>query len=317
VTRILDEQTVARLLPGPAEAVELARQTLVGLAEGTVELPPKPAVHPRPDGFVNVMPAYCAGPDLAGVKVVGVYPGNRARGLPIIDALIVVSDAETGRLRGLVAGNGITAARTAAASGACIARLRPAAGGHLAITGAGVEARSHLLVAAELGFAEAVVWDHRPANIAALAEWSAANVPTVAVRGADGPDAAVAGAGVVVTGIPIGARGGLLDPVRVRADALVLPLDYSTSVGAELANSAALLLGDDVGQLDSYRGAGHFGGWRELDGPVGCWLADDAAARPPGRVVVANLGVGAHDVVFADAVLRAAASAGCGVELQL
>jgi hypothetical protein len=98
----------------------------------------------------------------------------------------------------------------------------------------------------------------------------------------------------------------------VRADALALPLDYSTSILAETANEAELLLADDVAQLDGYRGA-HFGGWRALDGPVGSWLADGAPPRPRGQVVVANLGVGAHDVVFGSAVLERAERDGTGV----
>ena len=88
--------------------------------------------------------------------------------------------------------------------------------------------------------------------------------------------------------------------------------DYSTSILAETANEADLLLADDVAQLDGYRG-GHFGGWRALDGPVGRWLADGAQPRPRGQVVVANLGVGAHDVVFGSAVLARAEREGIGV----
>ena len=45
--RWLSDAQVAALLPPPPEAAELARSVLVGLAEGTIELPPKPAIHPR------------------------------------------------------------------------------------------------------------------------------------------------------------------------------------------------------------------------------------------------------------------------------
>ena len=38
--RWLSDAQVAALLPPPAEAAELARTVLVGLAEGTIELPP-------------------------------------------------------------------------------------------------------------------------------------------------------------------------------------------------------------------------------------------------------------------------------------
>ena len=91
---------------------------------------------------------------------------------------------------------------------------------------------------------------------------------------------------------------------------LALPIDYSTSISAETANGAALLLSDDVAQLDGYRGT-HWEGWRELDGAGRALAHRGRASRArPGQVVVANLGVGAHDVVFGSAVLARAERAG-------
>ena len=313
--RYLSDDEVAALLPAPGAACELARESLVELARGLIDLPPKPSVRPRPDGFVNAMPAYCSVPDAVAVKVVGVYQSNRARGLPTIAGVVISIDPENGRIRGILGASTLTAARTAAATGACMARLAPTAPGPLGMTGAGVEARTHLLVADALGWHDVVVYDHRPANIEALIVWAAEHVPAVRVRAAASPGAAADGAACVVTGIPIGARGGELPPDSVRGDALVLPIDYSTSVGAELANSAELLASDDPDQLAAVALLGHFTSWRALDGPVGRWLADDAPARPAGRVVVANLGVGAHDAVFAKAILDQAEALGSGTLL--
>jgi ornithine cyclodeaminase/alanine dehydrogenase-like protein (mu-crystallin family) len=307
--RWLSEAQVALLLPPPAEAAALARSVLIGLAEGTIELPPKPAIHPRPDGFVNVMPAYCAGLDASGMKLVSAFRDNRERGLPMISALVIVLDSATGVVRGLLGGAALTACRTAAASAACVARLAPA--GHVALTGAGVEARAHLLALDALGRRDVVAWDHRQPNLDALQAWAGEHTPGVKLRTAGGASDAADGAAVVITGIPIGATGGRVDPEALRGDVLALPIDYSTSITAETANGAALLLADDVLQLDGYRGS-YFGGWRELDGPVGRWLADDGPERPSGQVVVANLGVGAHDVAFARAVLARAERDGVG-----
>jgi len=309
--RWLSDAQVAGLLPPPAEAAELARSVLVGLAEGTIELPPKPAIHPRPDGFVNTMPAYVGALDGSGVKLVSVFPANRERGLPAISAIVIVLDSESGLVRGLLGATALTACRTAAASAACAGRLAPAAPGHVAITGAGVEARTHVLALEAQGHVEFVVWDHRASNIDALRAWADEQAPSVTVRPAESASAAAEGAAIVVTGIPIGAEGGRVDPAALRADVLALPIDYSTSIAAETANGAALLLSDDVAQLDGYRGA-HWKGWRPLDGPVGTWLADGAPPRPEGQVVVANLGVGAHDVVFGMAVLERAERDGIG-----
>jgi ornithine cyclodeaminase/alanine dehydrogenase-like protein (mu-crystallin family) len=315
VIRYLSDDEVAALLPSPADACELARRSLVELAAGLVDLPPKPSVRPRPDGFVNAMPAYCSVPDAVAVKVVGVYQSNRARGLPTIAGVVISIDPENGRIRGILGAGALTAARTAAATGACLTRLAPTVPGPLGLTGAGVEARTHLLVADALGWHDVVVYDHRAENVDALIAWASEHVPVVRVRGVTSPGDAADGAACVVTGIPIGARGGLLPPDAVRDDALVLPIDYSTSVGAELANSAELLASDDPDQLEAVAALGHFGGWRELDGPVGRWLADGGPARPAGRVVVANLGVGAHDAVFSKAILDLAEQRSIGTLL--
>jgi ornithine cyclodeaminase/alanine dehydrogenase-like protein (mu-crystallin family) len=316
VIRYLSDAQVASLLPAPADACELARQTLVELSLGLIELPPKPSVRPRTDGFVNAMPAYCSRPDVAAVKIVGVYQGNRARGLPTIAGVVVSIDPETGRIRGILGAGSLTAARTAAATGACMARLAPIAPGPLAMTGAGVEARTHLLVADALGWHDVVVYDHRPSNVDDLRRWASTHTPDVTVRAAASPAAAAEGAACVVTGIPIGAKGGDVPAGAVRDDALVLPIDYSTSVGAELASSAELLTSDDPDQLASVALLGHFVGWRALDGPTGRWLADDAPPRPAGRVVCCNLGVGAHDAVFSKAILDRAETEQMGILLD-
>ena len=55
----------------------LARRALVALADGTAELPPKPSVHPRENGFANAMPAYLRDGDLLGLKWIAAYPGQR------------------------------------------------------------------------------------------------------------------------------------------------------------------------------------------------------------------------------------------------
>ena len=66
------------------------------MAAGSVQLPPKVAVHPRENAFLHAMPSYLADEDVAALKWVAGYPQNKNRGLPYISGLIVVNDAETG-----------------------------------------------------------------------------------------------------------------------------------------------------------------------------------------------------------------------------
>ena len=79
--------------------------------------PPKPAVRPREDAFINAMPAYLGGSDRVGIKWVSGFEQSRAKGLPYIYGVFVLTDAETGRPLALIDGGWITEMRTAGVSG--------------------------------------------------------------------------------------------------------------------------------------------------------------------------------------------------------
>ncbi len=307
----LSENEVAAALPPPLEAIALARRALIALADGSAELPPKPAVHAREGVLANAMPAYLRDGDLLGVKWIAAYPSNAARGLPTHNGLIIVSDAATGVPTAIMDAAALTGLRTAAVSGACIQALAPPRPGHAAITSAGVQARTHLLALEALGMEDVVVVTRSPAASAALVTWTDEHAPGVSLTCVPTPAEAVEGASVVVTAVPIGTQGARLDHRWLRPDALLLPIDYATSIGADIANPASLY-SDDVGQLLRYRDAGSFPDYRDPDGYCGDAIR---APRPEGQVVCQNLGNGAADLVFADYVLRSALEAGSGREL--
>jgi len=61
--RFLSAADVAAAMPPLEERLRLAERTLTALAEGSAELPPKIAVHPRPEGaFAHAMPAHLRAP---------------------------------------------------------------------------------------------------------------------------------------------------------------------------------------------------------------------------------------------------------------
>jgi ornithine cyclodeaminase/alanine dehydrogenase len=259
------------------------------------------------------MPAYLRDGDLLGLKWVASYPGNAARGLPTVNGLVVLSNPETGMPTAVMGAAAMTGARTAAVSGACIEALAPPAPGHVAITGAGLQARTHLTMLAAIGRDRVTVFARRDDAAAELREWAAEHTPGVRLTLVGSAREAVLEAAVVVTALPIGLPGLLLDPAWIRVDALLLPLDYGTSVGADLAAQGALYA-DDVEQLLRYRDAGAFTGYRDPDGYCGTAIRQP---RPNGLVVCQNLGNGAADLVVADYVLRSALAAGSGAVLNL
>ena len=68
------------------------------------------------------------------------------RGLPYINGLIVVNDAETGLPQAIMDAGESTAARTAAASRACLRALGPAGWRDVALLGFGEQGRYHAKV---------------------------------------------------------------------------------------------------------------------------------------------------------------------------
>src|SRR5512140_883073 len=93
---------VTAAMPDIEERLGLAAVTMTALARpGAAELPPKIAIHPRPEAaFVHAMPAHLRGArpdaDLVGMKWVAGYATNAVLGLPGIHAVVVLNDPGTG-----------------------------------------------------------------------------------------------------------------------------------------------------------------------------------------------------------------------------
>jgi ornithine cyclodeaminase len=122
--RFIDAAAVAAALPWPA-LIEALRRAFVA---GDVQAPQR--LHyqlPAVDGtspVLLVMPAWGPGQGI-GTKLVSVFPGNAARGLPAVHGLYLLLDADDGRPLAVLDGSELTARRTAAASAlasACLSR---------------------------------------------------------------------------------------------------------------------------------------------------------------------------------------------------
>jgi len=323
--RYLAAADVVACMPSLLEQLRLAERTLVGLVEGA-ELPPKIGVHPRPAGsFAHAMPAYLPGPapdgsaDLVGMKWIAGVPGNATAGLPALHAVVVVNDPRTGIPVAILDGGPITAERTAAVSGTAIARWAPPVAGRApraAIVGAGVQGRAHVPV---LGYllpgVELAIHDRDEARAAALAGDAAAVAGIGGARTEGDARAAVAGADVVVTCVSFGPVRQVMTRDWFAPHALVVAVDYATSVAAEVARDAALFLVDEAGQYRANRDAGLFDEYPDPAAVLGAAIRDAMPRPAEGRVLVTHLGVGLADLVFAEAILEAAAARGVGMLL--
>jgi len=323
--RYLAAADVVACMPALPERLRLAERTLIGLIEGA-ELPAKIGVHPRPNGsFAHAMPAYLPGAaadgsaDLAGMKWIAGFPDNPAAGLPALHGLVIVNDPQTGVPVAILNGGPVTAERTAAVSGAAIARWMPPTPGRparAAIVGAGVQGCAHLPVLGHLlPGVEVAIHDRDRARAAVLADAASDNPGIGAARAVADPRAAVADADVVVTCVSFGPVRQVMTRDWFSPDALIVAVDYATSVAAEVAREAALFLVDEEGQFQANRDAGLFDGYPDPMAVLGTAIRDATPRPARGRVLVTHLGVGLADLVFADAILAAATAQGVGTLL--
>jgi ornithine cyclodeaminase/alanine dehydrogenase-like protein (mu-crystallin family) len=98
----------------PHEAYGAVREAFLSYARGEWSMPPKVYVTNYPAGDFRAMPALGGGHAL--LKWVTSFPGNPTRGLPTVTGLVLLSDAEDGRLLAALDAAAVTALRTAAAA---------------------------------------------------------------------------------------------------------------------------------------------------------------------------------------------------------
>ena len=113
---IIGEETVKKYLT-PEAVIDICEKTWRWYGEGNVIMPNKITTDMSAlgvAGWYNSMPAYIGPMDVAGIKVVGGYDGNKALGMPYIKANVLITDSRTGLLRALISGDYINDMRTGA-----------------------------------------------------------------------------------------------------------------------------------------------------------------------------------------------------------
>ncbi|AYK14088.1 MAG: alanine dehydrogenase [Methanosarcina flavescens] len=118
---------------------------------GRVQMPPKSYLYYTAyNGDLRTMPAYLEEENITGVKIVNVHPGNPARGLPTVMALIVLISPETGAPIAVMDGTYLTDVRTGAAGGIAAKYLARKDSKVIGLVGAGNQAKTQLEALCEI-----------------------------------------------------------------------------------------------------------------------------------------------------------------------
>lgn len=140
----------------PHEAYDAVRAAFEAHARGTWEMPSKVYVANYPAGDFRAMPAIGDGHAL--LKWVTSFPGNPGRGLPTVTGLVLLSDAEDGRLLAVLDAAAVTALRTAAAGVLAADTLCRAEASSYAVVGCGVNGAETVRMLVAHGQTP-IVWD--------------------------------------------------------------------------------------------------------------------------------------------------------------
>jgi len=140
----------------PHDAYDAVRDAFIAYARGEWTMPPKVYVTNYPAGDFRAMPAIGGGHAL--LKWVTSFSGNPARGLPTVTGLVLLSDAEDGRLLALLDASAVTALRTAAAGILAADTLCRAEASSYAVIGCGVNGAETVRMLVAHGVTP-LVWD--------------------------------------------------------------------------------------------------------------------------------------------------------------
>ncbi|MBW1714037.1 MAG: ornithine cyclodeaminase family protein [Deltaproteobacteria bacterium] len=291
-------------------------------AEGLVETPTKPTIHPRPGCLLRALPGYLKKADISGLKWVSAYPSNTAQGLPLTSGLVILNDSKTGLPNAIIEGTRITAWRTAGVSTIAAQLLARPGASTLALCGAGVQGRTHLdfLVTALPGLKRVQVFDTNPAALDHFLAKQGANHPRLEIAAALSAMEAVQGADIIITAAPMPEkRLAILRAGDIAPGTLSLPLDLDSYFDPSGFMVQDLIFSDDPAQVEAFQSQGRFEDVKVLAGDYGNLLTGARPGRTDEsqRIMAISIGTAVGDLIIADMICRRAFSQGLGQMLEL
>ncbi len=188
---VLTRRDVQQLVP-MRDAIELMKLAFQELSAERAESPLRSAVRVADGAVMLLMPAYVPAAQALGFKVVSVFEGNSARGLPTISAMVCLLDESTGVPSAILNGAYLTALRTGAISGAATDLLAREDARHLVVIGAGAQGLTQAAaVAAVRPIEKITVVDVSPESLERYRQQIAEDWPDLADRVETTSDAGV------------------------------------------------------------------------------------------------------------------------------
>jgi alanine dehydrogenase len=301
-----------------AEVEEAVEGVFAGQAADSIGSLPKTSFRPNPDAahFLS-MPGALSHPPLVMNKWVGLSGANKARNLPHLGSLIVLSDMVSGMPLAFLDGTWVTAARTSAMSAVAARRLARPESKRIGFVGSGVQATGHLAALRGVFPIEEIAVFGRSrdsaAAFAAAAEGIVAHVVDEACQAVEGMD-------IIVTTVPADPDlKPFLELAWLSPGAFVTMVDLGRSWKAGGFDALDCIATDSYGQAEHLPVDRGF----PYGGPFHADLAELVGGVHPGRRSASDRTIFLHpgmvlpDVAVAAVVYQRARDQGRGIVLQL
>jgi ornithine cyclodeaminase len=140
----INKEKVASLLT-MQECIEVMEKMFRSLATGEAAQPLRSLMWlPGKKGLLGMMPGYDTGVGIMGIKLISVFHGNRDKGYPSHQGVVILFDANNGQPLMIFDASEITALRTAAVSALATTLLSRQDTEVLSIVGSGEQAERHI-----------------------------------------------------------------------------------------------------------------------------------------------------------------------------
>jgi ornithine cyclodeaminase/alanine dehydrogenase len=317
----LSQQDVASAGVTMAEIIDLLEIAFQEKGNHRTEMPPKPGIHPGGgDNFIHAMPAYIPAMKAAGIKWVSGFPDNLKLGVPYINGLLILNDAETGLPISVMDCVWITGMRTGAATALSARYLARPDSSIVGILGCGVQGRTNFeALNVRFPLEHVKAFDAQREAARAYAKEIRQRFD-VRVEIVETPEAAVSGSDIVVTAGPILKKPhATIQSGWLAKGAFASLVDFDSYWHAEAMKEAEKFCTDDTPQMLHYQTLGYF---QEIP-PIHADLGQLVTGEKPGRetreekTMAANLGLAIDDMAVAPLIFQKAREKGIGTWLTL
>lgn len=323
--RVLTETELREAVGLGKEELDAIEAVYPLITAGVGSMPPIMRIEvPENNGEIDIKSAYLPGYSGIAVKVSAGFFDNPEKGLPSLGGLMMVFDSKTGVPQSALFDNGyLTDLRTALAGAVAAKHLSNEGASVAAVFGAGIQARLQAEALATVRPIELIrVWARRPDQAARLSAQLSERLQ-LAVEPVSSPEAAVEGAGVLVTTTP--ATEPLVAESMLHAGLHITAVG-SDAEGKQEISAAAIAAADGFfcdsvaqsARLGELRAAIEAGFDRDRVRELGAVIAGDASGRSTDdEITICDLtGTGAQDTAIASLAVERCDRAGAGTAIE-